>query len=78
MGKDLVCSSEHHWISAQGPTALGGLSAVLLLGVVAVKGNTGKSRSKCEKMVTEGFLDFTTKERPSSQTFILILLAADM
>lgn len=60
------------------PQLWGGFSAMLLLGVVAVKGNTGKCRSKWEKIVTEGFLDSPTKEKPSSQTFILILLAGDM
>lgn len=48
-----------------------GLSAMLPLGVVAIKGNTGKRRSKCEKIETEGLLDSPSKERPSSQTFSL-------
>lgn len=63
------------WLDISPGTHSPGLSAMPLLGVVSIKGNTGKCRSKCEKIGTEGLLDSPCKETPSSQTSILILLA---
>lgn len=39
-----------------------GLSVMLLLGVVVKKGNTGKCRSECEKIGTDGVLDSSANE----------------